>query len=419
MALGWSPAGAKSETTLNGGIAADRTGRCDNHCQRTRHDGARYTSPIVASSPRDLRESRLLVGGLLAALVVEHLVLVVDPLDVLYPVDPWVIGRHLWRGDLPYRDFGFEYPPLAALAFVLPGAVPHGLALSALAVQAVAAEAVVAMAVLRHHRGALLRYAVLSLLLFPFMSGGFDALPMAALAVSTALLAEGRAAGWWVAAAGTLVKLVPGVAWVWGRRPVRAGLVAMAVTAVLALAPALVADRSDDTWIGWTLHRGVQVESVAGTASWGVTEVGGGEATFEYRYRSWEIHGAGPAATGALVLAAAGLGVVAATGRRRPWLAALTGVLLLLAGAKVLSPQFVAWGAPLAAVVGGRWFLGYLGVAVLTALAYAAGTGPSALLGVSLVRNLALVGLAVAGLRQLLQPGPDGVDLGTEGVERP
>jgi hypothetical protein len=319
---------------------------------------------------------------------------------------------------VPYRDFGFEYPPLAIVPFLVSGAVPSGLALPTLAVQALAAEAALVALVLRRHAGAAMRYAVLSLFVFPFLSGGFDAYPMLALALATALLAEGRAAGWWVAAAGALVKVAPGTAWVWARRPVATAVAALVVTVGVGLAPVLLADDVDETWVGWTLHRGVQVESVAGTFHWAAERLQGDEPRFEYRYRSWEIDGAGGLATATLVVAAAGLVAVALAGRRRPWLAALTAVLLLIAGGKVLSPQFVAWGAPLAAVVGGRWFAGYLALAGLTAAAYAAGTGPSALLAVILVRNALLVVLAVAGVRQLLDPGPDLVDPGAEVVER-
>ncbi|MBV8980153.1 MAG: hypothetical protein JO086_04570, partial [Acidimicrobiia bacterium] len=94
-------------------------------------------------------DRRLLVRGLLVAVVVEHVLLVIWPLNVLAPVDPWVIGQHLLHGRLPYRDFAFEYPPLASLAFILPGVVPHGVALSALALQEAAAEGAVAWFVLR------------------------------------------------------------------------------------------------------------------------------------------------------------------------------------------------------------------------------------------------------------------------------
>src|SRR5207237_5970446 len=120
--------------------------------------------------------------ALLVAVVLLHVILVIAPTDVLSPIDPHHLGRLLWHGRLPYRDFRFEYPPLAALAFLLPGLLPHGLGLPAMALQAVALELVVAFYVLRRHPGALRRYACLSLLVFPFLSGGFDALPMAAIA---------------------------------------------------------------------------------------------------------------------------------------------------------------------------------------------------------------------------------------------
>jgi len=370
------------------------------------------------SSLRDLRNSRPLMLGLVAALVVEHVMLIAAPLDVLHPIHPTDLGRRLWDGEVPYRDFALEYPPLAVVAFLLPGLLPRSLGLPALGLQALALEVVVAVVVLRHHRDALLRYAVLSLVLFPFISGGFDSFPMAALAVSTHLLAAGAAAGWWVAAAGTLVKLVPGVAWLWCRTHLRTAVVALIVTGALAALPALVADDLDDSYIGWTLHRGIQVESLAGGLVWAWREANGNDPAFVHRYRAWEVEGGDAVATGAALAAGAAALLLAARGRRdQPWLSALTLVAIALCGSKVLSPQFVTWGAPLAAVVGGRWFAGYCGVAVLTWFAYASPGGPGVLVGVALVRNLALVGLAVAGLRQLLQPGPDVVDLAPEGLE--
>src|SRR5207249_4444194 len=137
--------------------------------------------------------SRLVGRALVAAVVVEHLLFILRPLDVLAPVDPWRIGRLLLHGHLPYAGFPFEYPPFGALAFLLPGLVPRGLAGPVLALQAIALELAVVWFVVRP-RGAvaLQRWAVLSLLVFPFLSGGFDAFPMAAIAVSTDLLVDGR-----------------------------------------------------------------------------------------------------------------------------------------------------------------------------------------------------------------------------------
>ena len=169
-------------------------------------------------------DSPLLRRSLLAAFVALHILFVLAPADVLAPVDPWRLGRMVWQGKIPYRDFPLEYPPGSVLAFLLPGAVPHSLAPIVLALQAAAAEAAMMWFVLRRVEGSLWRWVPLSMLVFPFLSGGFDALPMLAIAGSTALLARGAASGWWLAGAGAVLKLTPGVAWVWGR-PLRRGAV--------------------------------------------------------------------------------------------------------------------------------------------------------------------------------------------------
>ena len=221
----------------------------------------------VGSVPGVPPASPLLRRALLLTLVAIHVMAVLAPADVLAPVDPWEIGRKIWEGAVPYRDFGFEYPPGAILAFLLPGAVPKDLATTVLALEAVAAEVAVVL-LLRRFDGALWRWVPFSILLFPFLAGGFDALPMAAIAWSTALLAAGAGAGWWVAAAGAAVKLVPGGAWVWGRRGLWQAVAALVVIVPVLLAPGLLARHPDDAYIGYTLHRGVQVESVAASTTW-------------------------------------------------------------------------------------------------------------------------------------------------------
>lgn len=347
--------------------------------------------------------SPLLRRALLVTLVAIHVLAILAPADVLAPVDPWEIGRKVWEGAIPYRDFQFEYPPGAILAFLLPGAVPKDLAAAALALQAVAAE-VALVVLLRRFGDAVWRWVPFSIMLFPFLAGGFDALPMAAIAWSTALLATGAGSGWWVAAAGAAVKLVPGGAWVWGRRALRHSVAALVVVVPLLLAPSLLARHPDDAYLGYTLHRGVQVESVAATTTWIGHRLSGQESTFEYRFKAFEIEGAGKAAAGWALLGLAGVGAVAFGARRSdadPWLASFTTILLLMISSKVLSPQFVAWPAPLAAVLGGRWFGAWLLVVGLTVLAYL-GEGPTWILTFAFIRNLALLAVAGAGLWKLL-----------------
>ncbi|MBV8979991.1 MAG: DUF2029 domain-containing protein, partial [Acidimicrobiia bacterium] len=279
--------------------------------------------------------------------------------------------------------------------------------------------------VLRQRGDALLRYAVLSLLVFPFLSGGFDALPLALLALSTAWLAAGWSRGWWAAGIGALVKVVPGVAWAWGQTRWRAAVTALAVTVAVGLAPLLVAHDTTSSYLGYALKRGVQVESVAASTTWVAHEVTGTANRYAYRFRSWQIAGGGGEAVAWELAALAGMALVFFAARRHPldpWLAALAAVGVFLCGSKVLSPQFVAWGAPLAAVVGGRWFAAYAAVAALTFIAYALPSGPGAILTLALLRNLVLVALTVAAVRasvagrravgEGLDPGPGFVDLG-------
>jgi hypothetical protein len=343
----------------------------------------------------------LLRRALVVAVVFEHLLLVIAPVDVLDPVDPWRIGRLVLGGHVPYADFALEYPPLAVLPFVIAALVPHAAASSVLALQAVVAEAVIALVVLRRHPGALLRWCVLSLLVFPFLSGGFDALAMASIALATeAMVAARPVHGWAAASAGALVKVVPATTWLWARRRPGVAVAALAVTGVLALGPMLIAPRPTDSWVGYALERGVQVESVPASVTVAARWATGHSNTYAYRFRSWEVDHADGAAAGLAVLGVAGLATIAVAAGRRgpadPWLATLAAVTVVVCANKLLSPQFVAWGAPAAAVLGGRWFRAYVGVAALTLLAYGVGNPPDGFLVWVGARNVLLVATAVA-----------------------
>jgi hypothetical protein len=343
--------------------------------------------------------------ALVVAVAAVHVILIFGPVDILAPVQPHAIGAAIWHGHVPYKDFGLEYPPLAIVAFLLPGLVPNGVALSVMAAQELVVEALVVLIVLRHQPQALRRYALLSLLVWPFLSGGFDALPMAAIAISTAWMAEGRPQAWWVAAAGSLTKLSPAAAWVWGRRHLVVAGMALAVTVIVGLLPAALAKTSTSSYLGYTAQRGVEVESVASTTKWLANEVTSGRSHYAYRFKSWEIDGAKGLATAWTALA--GLGVLAVAmlagrdGPPDPWLASFTTILLLLVGFRVLSPQYIAWPAPLAAVLGGRWWRIWMVVAGLTVTTYLIGGTPSQYLVVTLVRNVVLVACTAWALASL------------------
>jgi hypothetical protein len=341
---------------------------------------------------------------LLAAVVAMHVVAVARPVDVLFPVDAWSIGSMVLHGHMPYRDFQFEYPPLSTLAFLLPGLVPRAAARTVLAVQAVGLE-VVALAFIRGRPGAVRRYGAMSLLLFPFLAGGFDAFPMAALAAGTALLAAGNPSGWGVVAAGAMMKLSPGLAWVWCRRRLAAAGAALVVTLAVLLAPLALARHTNDDWLTYNIHRGVQVESVAATTTWLARQAIGHPSTLQYRFKAFEIDKASTASAGCVVVGALGmLWIAVRAPGRDPWVLALLAVDLFLVSSKVLSPQYLAWTAPLVAVVGGRAFLLHLAMAGLTVFAYTVVSGPHAILAVTAIRNALLVGTVAWGLWQLRAP---------------
>lgn len=359
----------------------------------------------MTSQPERVPRQRLQLEDvqrpIVLAAVAIHVLFLIAPLDVLAPVDPHALGRRLLDGELPYQDFQFEYPPLAVVPFLLSGLVPSSLALSALAAQAIVLEVLVLVVVLRRHQGAVLRFSLLSILTFPFLSGGFDAYVMAAIVISTELLSRADPRGWWVAAVGVPIKLASAVAWVWARARLRVGVVAGMLAATLALLPIALVGLHRDSWIGYSLDRGTQAESVGASTTWAWRTLSGGDIKFEYRFRAWELAGAESAAmfwAGLGICVLLGVSIVAFRYRLDPWLAAYAATLVLLASNKVLSPQFIAWGMPLAAVLGGRWFVAHLATATLT-LAIFLGSSDLDVASVTiLARNALLVGTAAVAL---------------------
>jgi hypothetical protein len=330
----------------------------------------------------------------------------VFPVSTLDPIDPAGLGRALLHGQIPYRDFPFEYPPGALLGFILPGLLPADSASTVIWLQAVAVELWV-LAAFRDDSPALRRCLLLTTLQFPLLSGGIDAFVMASLVFATVLLSRSDPRGWWLAGAGASVKLVPGILWGVGARWGRTGLAALLLTVGIVLVPLALA-QSSRTHVGYLLERGVQQESVAATVTWAGQKLRGEEPHIEFRYGAQELEGA----TGAGVTAAAvfGILVVAVAAALRMgdrnldiWLSTFAVLLLVLCGSKVLSPQFMIFGAPLAAKLGGRWFITYIPIPVLTFAAFQDSSKGDAFMSVVAIRNALLVGLAGAAAWHVLR----------------
>ena len=293
-------------------------------------------------------------------------------------------GERLAGGLVPYRDFGFEYPPGALPAIVLPALVTgtvHAYRIAFVAELALVGVVAVLLldAVLRRlelpRRERILSLAVVALA--PLLLGGviltrFDLVPAALVLAALALAVAGRRrAAALVVGVGAAVKLYPAIllpplaidAWRRGGRrelAIVVGLavapVALAYIAFFALAPDGVLDS-----LGRQIGRPLQIESVGAGLLLALHQAFGMGLGWTSGSGSQNLTG-----TGAGVLAAL-QGVVQVVAVVLVWVAYARGpstaerlvrygaasVVAFVALSKVLSPQFLVWLVLLVPLVGG------------------------------------------------------------------
>ena len=293
-------------------------------------------------------------------------------------------GERLAGGLVPYRDFGFEYPPGALPAIVLPALVTgtvHAYRIAFVAELALVGVVAVLLldAVLRRlelpRRERILSLAVVALA--PLLLGGviltrFDLVPAAVVLAALALAVAGRRrAAALVVGVGAAVKLYPALllpplaidAWRRGGRRELAIVLGLAVAPVglayiafFALAPDGVLDS-----LGRQIGRPLQIESVGAGLLLALHQAFGMGLGWTSGSGSQNLTG-----TGAGVLAAL-QGVVQVVAVVLVWVAYARGpstaerlvrygaasVVAFVALSKVLSPQFLVWLVLLVPLVGG------------------------------------------------------------------
>lgn len=305
-------------------------------------------------------------------------------------------------GQLPYLDFAFEYPPLAAFPLWLAGlsgtaagayAISFGvlMAACALAGQQLAAG----LATLDEDSGGARERVIVAwlLALSPVVIGAsvrthFDALPVAiALGGLLAVARRRTNVGFGLLGLGTMTKLFPGLlavaalVWLLGRGERAAALRGAAIftAVVLAISLPFVAfdkDPGSGYVASYTFHldRPVQIESSAASV---LFALGGSQVTGTNlrpdRFKSNGLDGGSADAvelifTILLVLALVALIALAA---RRPdprhlVLCGFGALLAFVSLGKVFSPQYVIWLAPFAALA---WVWGRRTVALLVGAA--------------------------------------------------
>ena len=288
-----------------------------------------------------------------------------------------VYAEQMLAGNLPYRDFFVEYPPLSApLLWLagLPGTDYDSYRVSFAVLTFVLAVGVVLLCgELARRTGGARRRALYAAALMPVVGGAmlrthFDLAPVAiTLGALWLLCAERPRSGLALLGVGALVKGFPlvavpvALAWLAGRGLRReawqgalvcGGLVAVVAGVALALSPSGAIDAVD-----YHLERPLQVESAPAVAALALDAAGIGESDVRSSHGSEGVHhpAAGALETAfvlALLTTVAALALAAGrdNSARALVLASLTATAAFAVLGKVLSPQFLIWIAPLGAL---------------------------------------------------------------------
>ena len=298
-------------------------------------------------------------------------------------------------GGLPYRDVFFEYPPLAAPVVAVPGVIgtdgqSYRLAFAGLALLLLAAAVVLAGGLAARTGGepgpAMLVAAAAPLLTGAMVRTHFDLAPVALTLGALLLLCVGRPrTGMAVLGLAVMTKGFPlvvapvALAWLTSRGERRvaleSGAALVGVIALVGAAALAISAGGSLHALRYQLERPVQVESVPATAVNGLAHLGLGEVRPVASHRSDGLEhpaaGALSIASGLVMAAAIGLLTAAAARRSDPRRLVLTSLAAVTAFAtlgRVLSPQYMIWLVPLAALAV-AWGMRALAAATLGAIA--------------------------------------------------
>ena len=280
-------------------------------------------------------------------------------------------------GVLPYRDLGFEYPPLAAGAIGVPGLAGTGADAYrwsfALCMLALAFCVLVLVRALARRCSGSETLALAGVALAPLLTGAmirthFDLLPVALTLGALLLLVQGHAVwGFGLLGVATMTKGFPivvapvALAWLVARGERQAALLgACALAAVVALIAGFAVAASPSGALD-ALHyqtdRPVQIESLPSLGIRLVDALGGAAPAHVESFKSDGLeHPAGDglaalsAALGAAAVALLAVGAARRRDERALVLGSLGAVAAFAAFGKVLSPQYLVWTLPLGAL---------------------------------------------------------------------
>jgi uncharacterized membrane protein len=317
-------------------------------------------------------------------------------------------GRIL-HGQLPYRDFFAEYPPLALAFFTLPRMLGESFRWYYVwyQVEVVLADLLIVLALfLAARRWSLsewrliVLYSIAVLAVGPINLQQFDIFPAAFSLLSVLWFVAGGAVGAGVLLAlGVMTKVYPILlapvfvllAWPKNRRSVLTAIAAFIGTCLVILIPWLVESPSSlREMFRFHADRGIHLDSVYSTIAFAGSSLGIGWVDVIFNFRSWNIAGpfvnvlASVSTFVLLIVLAAVYVLVYRSAHRRAedasadvefvGHAAFLVLLAAMAASKVLSPQYLVWFTPFAPfIIGPRrravWF-GIVATGLLTYYLY-------------------------------------------------
>ncbi|MCT4355978.1 DUF2029 domain-containing protein [Streptomyces sp. Je 1-79] len=285
----------------------------------------------------------------------------------------YVLYQHWYRqfghGTFPVNDVTWQYPPGAGLVIMSPGVLPWLTYFQAFVALTLLADAAVTLALARADssrvtHGAWVWVCGLPLLLHIPLAR-YD-VQVTALAVFALLALGSRSAvghrlGGVLAGLGALVKVWPVLALIGTPRgrTTRDAWVSAAATAAALLATLALCFSHSLGFLRQQGSRGVQIESLGGTALALARAAGVWPGTVQYRYGAYEYVGPYVSSVGRLALLLTAITFVWLLVwrlRARTWTqatpldAALAAVLLFTVTSRVISPQYMIWLLGLTAV---------------------------------------------------------------------
>lgn len=353
-------------------------------------------------------------------------------------------------GQIPYRDFAVEYPPLSLLFFLLPrlaASTPEGYAI-AFAVQTLLFSLLgLFVIVLVSPRLGLppwksaVAYTVCLLAIGPIISRRYDIFPAVLVILALyAFLSEKHRCTWVLLAAGAMTKVYPAallpvfLLYHCRNHPRRcilpAVLTFVAASFVIALPFLLVSPTGLLGSLTYHAERGIQLESTYGSLLLVLHKFGLLSLEPSFAFGSWNLTGTAADALTRMSMLLLPLSVAAmywmvhrhlksgahSAQELVSWLLLVT--IMLVATSKVLSPEYLIWFLPLIPLVSGRlnhwvWVV-FIAISVLTYTVYPLQyrdlimleSGPVVVL---LLRNVLLVLMAAVIAVSELYTSPNGV----------